>query len=96
MWLIPTRQYVQALADGSAMPFEYWHTNAKGFWHALEFGPLSGFHEALARAGTGEGYRIANALLAQGDDEGRAIRIGIAQAKRWAEHHQPDDGESWV
>ena len=39
---------------------------------------------------------IANALLAQGDDEGRAIRIGIAQAKRWAEHHQSDDGGYWV
>jgi uncharacterized protein YdaT len=28
---------------------------------------------------------IANALLAEGYDEGRAIRIAIAQAKRWAE-----------
>jgi len=28
---------------------------------------------------------IANALLAQGYDEGKSIRIGIAQAKRWAE-----------
>ncbi|HET9643118.1 MAG TPA: hypothetical protein VFP68_07145 [Burkholderiaceae bacterium] len=27
---------------------------------------------------------IANALLGEGMDEGRAIRIGIAQAKRWA------------
>lgn len=27
---------------------------------------------------------IANALLAGGMDEGRAIRIGIAQAKAWA------------
>ncbi len=27
---------------------------------------------------------IANALLAEGYDEGRAIRIAIAQAKRWA------------
>lgn len=27
---------------------------------------------------------IANALLAQGYEEGRAIRIGIAQARRWA------------
>ena len=30
---------------------------------------------------------IANALLAEGEDEGRAIRIGIAQAKRWAVRH---------
>jgi uncharacterized protein YdaT len=27
---------------------------------------------------------IANALLAQGYEEGKAIRIAIAQAKRWA------------
>jgi uncharacterized protein YdaT len=27
---------------------------------------------------------IANALLEQGDEEGKAIRIAIAQAKRWA------------
>ena len=28
---------------------------------------------------------IANALLEEGYDEGRCIRIAIAQAKRWAE-----------
>ena len=27
---------------------------------------------------------IANALLVQGYDEGKAIRIAIAQARRWA------------
>ena len=30
---------------------------------------------------------IANALLDEGADEGRAIRIGIAKAKEWAQHH---------
>lgn len=30
---------------------------------------------------------IANALLADGMDEGRAIRIAIAKAKEWAQHH---------
>ena len=30
---------------------------------------------------------IANALLAEGYDEGRAIRIGIAKAKEWAVRH---------
>ena len=30
---------------------------------------------------------IANALLAQGYTEGTAIRIAIAQAKRWADAH---------
>jgi len=28
---------------------------------------------------------IANALLAEGEDEGKAIRIAIAKAKEWAE-----------
>jgi len=30
---------------------------------------------------------IANALLAEGMDEGKAIRIAIAKAKEWASHH---------
>jgi len=30
---------------------------------------------------------IANALLAEGYDEGKAIRIGIAKAKEWAANH---------
>ena len=30
---------------------------------------------------------IANALLEQGYDEGKAIRIGIAKAHEWAERH---------
>lgn len=30
---------------------------------------------------------IANALLEEGYDEGRAIRIGIAKAKEWAIRH---------
>jgi uncharacterized protein YdaT len=30
---------------------------------------------------------IANALLAEGMDEGKAIRIAIAKAKAWAERH---------
>jgi len=29
--------------------------------------------------------QIANALLAEGYEEGRAIRIGIAQARRWVQ-----------
>lgn len=38
---------------------------------------------------------IANALLAEDGDEGRAIRIGIAKAKEWALRHGggfPRDG----
>jgi uncharacterized protein YdaT len=30
---------------------------------------------------------IANALLAEGMDEGRAIRIAIAKAKTWVQAH---------
>jgi len=33
---------------------------------------------------------IANALLEAGRPEGQAIRIGIAQAKRWASRHDAD------
>ena len=33
---------------------------------------------------------IANALLEEGYDEGKAIRIAIAKAKEWAAHHDPD------
>ena len=32
---------------------------------------------------------IANALLDEDYDEGRAIRIAIAAAKRWARRHWP-------
>jgi uncharacterized protein YdaT len=30
---------------------------------------------------------IANALLANGTEEGMAIRIAIAKSKEWARHH---------
>ncbi len=31
---------------------------------------------------------IANALLEEGYDEGKAIRVAIAKAKEWAESHE--------
>lgn len=37
---------------------------------------------------------IANALLAEGMDEGMAIRIAIAKAKEWAQHH-PREALGW-
>lgn len=43
----------------------------------------------LSQAVRVKAIEIANALLERGEDEGRAIRIGIAQAKRWAQRH-PD------
>jgi uncharacterized protein YdaT len=33
---------------------------------------------------------IANALLEEGYDEGKAIRIAIAKAKEWAARHESD------
>lgn len=30
--------------------------------------------------------KIANALLEEGYDDGKAIRIGIAKARQWASH----------
>jgi uncharacterized protein YdaT len=38
----------------------------------------------LPEAVRDKAIEIANALLAEGYDEGRAIRIGIAKAKEWA------------
>ncbi len=50
-------------------------------WNETHF-PRSMIHlDALVR---GKAIEIANALLEDGYDEGRAIRIAIAQAKRWA------------
>jgi uncharacterized protein YdaT len=49
-------------------------------WSSDHF-PPSMLH--LVPAVRGKAVEIANALLTQGYDEGRAIRIAIAQAKRW-------------
>ena len=34
---------------------------------------------------------IANALLEEGMEEGKAIRIAIAKAKEWARHHATEE-----
>ena len=50
---------------------------------------------ALAPEVRRKAIAIANALLAEGHEERRAIRIGIAKAKEWAMHHPgqlPPDG----
>ena len=60
-------------------------------WTASDF-PVSMRH--LSAATREKAIEIANALLADGMDEGKAIRIAIAQAKRWAQDHgrpQRDD-----
>lgn len=41
----------------------------------------------LSEVARAKAIEIANALLAQGLDEGQAIRIAIAQARRWAHAH---------
>jgi|APFre7841882724_1041349.scaffolds.fasta_scaffold433446_2 uncharacterized protein YdaT len=38
----------------------------------------------LSEVTRAKAIEIANALLAEGADEGRAIRIGIAKAEAWA------------
>ena len=50
-------------------------------WDQLSYPPAMRRLPALARA---KAIAIANALLAEGYDEGRAIRIAIARAKDWA------------
>jgi uncharacterized protein YdaT len=53
-------------------------------WNAAHY-PVSMRH--LSGPAREKAIAIANALLADGMDEGKAIRIAIAQAKRWARHH---------
>jgi uncharacterized protein YdaT len=38
---------------------------------------------------------IANAVLAEDGDDGRAIRIGIAKAKEWALRHEVEHALAW-
>jgi uncharacterized protein YdaT len=38
---------------------------------------------------------IANALLAEEQDEGKAIRVGIAKAKQWARRRGLPQEEDW-
>jgi uncharacterized protein YdaT len=53
-------------------------------WSATDF-PVSMRH--LSAAAREKAIEIVNALLADGMDDGKAIRIAIAQAKRWAQDH---------
>jgi uncharacterized protein YdaT len=52
-------------------------------WTALRY-PVSMRH--LSEVTREKAIAIANALLAEGLDEGRAIRIAIAKAEDWARH----------
>lgn len=53
-------------------------------WNTLRC-PVSMRH--LSEVTRAKAVAIANALLAEGMDEGRAIRIAIAQAQAWARRH---------
>lgn len=53
-------------------------------WNS-EYFPASMRH--LSDAARAKAIEIANALLAVGMDEGKAIRIAIAKAKQWAADH---------
>lgn len=53
-------------------------------WSEVYF-PVSMRH--LSAATRAKAIEIANALLAEGIDDGKAIRIAIAKAKDWAQHH---------
>lgn len=50
-------------------------------WTSFRYPPAM---EHLAPFVRLKAIEIANALLAEGCDEGKAIRIGIAKAKEWA------------
>ncbi|MGZ8982804.1 MAG: hypothetical protein ACXW11_02480 [Methylotenera sp.] len=53
-------------------------------WNELRY-PVAMSH--LVPAARMKAIEIANALLAEGMDEGKAIRIAIAKGKEWAAHH---------
>jgi uncharacterized protein YdaT len=55
-------------------------------WTAQRY-PASMSH--LPRAVRAKAIEIANALLAEGMEEGKAIRIAIAKAKEWARKRLP-------
>ena len=57
-------------------------------WNSSYF-PIS--MKNLQPAVRAKAIEIANALLDQGYGEGMAIRIGIAQAHRWAARHTGGD-----
>lgn len=60
-------------------------------WTEFRFPPAMNHLDEPVRA---KAIAIANALLAEGHDEGMAIRVGIAKAKEWAVHHGLDAGSA--
>jgi uncharacterized protein YdaT len=60
-------------------------------WNASHY-PAAMTH--LDPAARMKAIEIANALLAEGMDEGKAIRIAIAKGKEWAAHHARSGGNT--
>lgn len=61
-------------------------------WDAERYPPSMRRLDPLVRA---KAIEIANALLAEGMDEGLAIRIAIAKARQWVERHLAERGAAW-
>jgi uncharacterized protein YdaT len=59
-------------------------TGSKMPWSA-EFFPMS--MRALSGVARAKAIEIANALLQENMEEGKAIRIAVAKAKEWADRH---------
>jgi uncharacterized protein YdaT len=58
-------------------------------WNASYYPVSMKFLPPAVRA---KAIEIANALLEEGTEEGKAIRIAIAKAKEWARHRYSDAG----
>jgi len=56
-------------------------------WSSFRYPPAMNHLSAPVR---GKAIEIANALLAEGYEEGRAIRIAIVKAREWAERRGLD------
>lgn len=59
-------------------------------WTKSDYPPSMKNLDARVR---GKAVEIANALLEDGYEEGRAIAIATAQAKEWNENHPPRGGD---
>lgn len=57
-------------------------------WNAVHFPAAMKRLSPVVRA---KAIEIANALLGEGYDEGRAIRIAIARARAWVQRYRPND-----
>lgn len=64
-----------------------WLWCGPGGQHALDERRYPAAMRKLPPVVSNKVIEIANALLAEGMEEGLAIRIAITKGKQWAEHH---------